>query len=199
MEDYQILTKGRERGNGDMAKADWLSIRSEYESMDISQRKLAEKYDVSYPTLRDRAKREEWISSKVKTRDKIVKKTLQKVATKIADRNAKLLNISDMATNAIQEYFKEKHYKQHVVKYKHYDREGKPDKEELTSVKLAVADTKGMANMIGSLSKIQTTQRLAEGINTANEGLGNDLPDDGFMEALENKAKDIWSEGDPVD
>lgn len=79
---------------------DWVSIRAEYETSNISQRKLAEKRNVSYPTLRDRAKREGWIRSKEKTRSKIVTKTLQKTVTKIAtkeaNRNARHIALIDM-------------------------------------------------------------------------------------------------------
>ena len=78
---------------------DWVSIRTEYETSNISQRKLAEKRGVSYPTLRDRAKREGWVKSKEKTRSKIITKTLQKTVTKIAtkeaDRNARHIALLD--------------------------------------------------------------------------------------------------------
>lgn len=78
---------------------DWVSIRTEYETSNISQRKLAEKRGVSYPTLRDRAKREGWARSKEETRAKIVTKTLQKTVTKIAtkeaDRNARHIALLD--------------------------------------------------------------------------------------------------------
>jgi transposase len=205
-----------------VAKYDWIAIKSEYKKGGISLRDLAKKHNVSYSTLSKRAWKEKWDESRnqfgIKVESKVEEKLVSKKADKIIDRNAKLLSISDMATDVIQEYFKDKHYKRHVVKYKYYDYEGKPDREELTSVELSVADTKAFANMIGSLSKIQAGQRLAEGVSTAeveriklekrkvtamekraDEGLGNDLPDDGFMEALENKAKDIWKEGDSTD
>lgn len=81
------------------SSVDWVSIRTEYETTNISQRKLADKRNVSYPTLRDRAKREGWVKSKEKTRDKIVTRTLQKnvtkIATKEADRNARHIFLLD--------------------------------------------------------------------------------------------------------
>jgi ribosomal protein S18 len=152
-----------------LEKVNWVLIRTEYETDNISQRKLAEKYNVSYPTLRDRAKREEWVKSKEKTRDKIITKTLQKTVTKIAtkeaDRNARFLSMSDLAADAIEEFLKQKHYKKHVVKYKYYDYEGKPDREELEAVELDVADTKALSNIVSSLGKIQKGQRLALGLD----------------------------------
>lgn len=148
----------------------WIKIRTEYETTNTSYRKISAKYEVSFNTLQDRAKREEWVKLKKVAHDKITIQTRQKVISKIVDRNSRFLNISDMATDAIEEYLKDKHYKQHVIKYKYYDAEGKPDKEELTSVVLDVADTKALANMVSSLDKIQKGQRLAEGLDKQGEG-----------------------------
>lgn len=200
-----------------MASADWIKIRLDYESNKTSYRKLAKKYSVSFNTLQCVAKRENWVKGKIETQDKIITKTRQKtvlkIAEKISDRNARILDISDMATDAIEEYLREKHYKQHVIKYKYYDCEGKPNKEELKAVELPVADTKALSNMIASLDKIQKSQRLAEGLMSEHERQRlelektkinppeeNDLPDDGFLEAMKGDVKSIWAdEGEPDD
>jgi hypothetical protein len=68
-----------------MAAPNWNKIKNEYISSSISQRKLAEKYKVSYNTLKDRAKRENWTKSKDETHRKITSKTQQKTAEKISD------------------------------------------------------------------------------------------------------------------
>lgn len=199
-----------------MANVDWIKIRIDYESNNTSYRKIAAKYDVSFNTLQCVAKRENWVKCKKETQDKILAKTRQKtvlkIAEKISDRNARFLNISDMATDAVEEYLKEKHYKKHVVKYKYYDSEGKPDKEELKAVELPVADTKALANMISSLDKIQKGQRLAEGLmsecerqrlelekSKLNPPEENDLPDDGFMDAMKADTKTIWADEGAAD
>lgn len=69
-------------------RVDWNKVRAEYMTGNIGQRKLAEKYGISYPTLRDRAQREKWTQGVDVQRDKIVEKTLQKTADKIADNAA---------------------------------------------------------------------------------------------------------------
>ena len=66
-------------------RIDWNAIKTEYLTGNISQRKLAEKYGVSFPTLRDRAKREKWLQRVDAERDKIVDRTLQKTADAVAD------------------------------------------------------------------------------------------------------------------
>lgn len=69
---------------------DWTKIKAEYIAGGISQRKLAEKYGVSFPTLRDKCKRENWLAEQNKQRDKIVTKTLQKTADETADNATQL-------------------------------------------------------------------------------------------------------------
>lgn len=89
-----------------MAKADWIKIKNEYINTSISQRKIAEKYGVSFPTLRDRAKREEWKTLRDKQHDKILEITSQKTADKIVksevDRLTNILNLTDKLTPKIE-------------------------------------------------------------------------------------------------
>ena len=72
---------------------DWNAIRSEYVGGTISLRNIAQKYNVSFPTVRDRAKREKWQSAKNQVRDSVVAVTLQKtaeVAAKTAEGNVEI-------------------------------------------------------------------------------------------------------------
>lgn len=89
-----------------MANVDWIQIKNEYINTEISQRKLAEKYGISFPTLRDRAKREEWKISRGEQRDKIMTVTLKKTADKIVksevDRLTNILNLTDKLTPKIE-------------------------------------------------------------------------------------------------
>lgn len=82
-----------------MAKDIWVTIRTEYETSKTSYRKLAEKYGVSFNTLKDKAKREGWAKAKAETHHKIITKTLQKTVVKIAeresDRNARHISLYD--------------------------------------------------------------------------------------------------------
>jgi hypothetical protein len=71
-------------------KPDWIKIRTEYETTNISYRKLADKYNVSFKTLSPRAKREGWAKGKKETQDKIREKTGQKAIEKISDDNSKI-------------------------------------------------------------------------------------------------------------
>ena len=64
---------------------DWLKIKTEYINGDISYRKLAEKYSIPFPTLRDRATTESWKEQRDKQRDKVVTQTEQKIIEKTSE------------------------------------------------------------------------------------------------------------------
>ena len=66
----------------------WIKIRNEYINGNISYRKLAEKYGVSFHTLQDKARKEMWFDKRKQQRDKIAEKTLQKTAEKIAEKQS---------------------------------------------------------------------------------------------------------------
>ena len=89
---------------GDMA-VDWLAIKTEYINGGISYRKLAEKYGVSFNTLKERAIAEEWTKLKAEQHHKTTTKTQQKTAEKIVaaevDRVTNLLNLTDTAQEQI--------------------------------------------------------------------------------------------------
>ena len=65
--------------------ADWLKIKSEYVSGNISYRKLAEKHGVSFNTLKDHATEEKWKECREKHYHKTTTKTQQKAEEKISD------------------------------------------------------------------------------------------------------------------
>jgi hypothetical protein len=151
-----------------VAKYDWDKLKVKYITGNYESLKtFAEQENINYGFLRKKAC--DWQEEKEHARNikvtKIVTKTIEKVAEREADRNARFLSVSDMALEAIEDYLKFKKYKDHVIKYKYYDMEGKPKEEELTSVNLDVPDTRALANMINSLEKIQRGQRLALGLD----------------------------------
>ena len=64
---------------------DWLAIRNDYINGGGSYRKLAEKYGVSFNTLKDIAVAEGWKSLKEEQHNKTTTKTQQKTEEKISD------------------------------------------------------------------------------------------------------------------
>lgn len=75
---------------------DWKKIRKEFETSDISMKKLAEKHNVKYATLRSRKSREKW-GEDVATQDKQRGNKKNDVATKKAVKE--LSNNSELTPN----------------------------------------------------------------------------------------------------
>lgn len=68
---------------------DWLIIKEEYVTSKISYKKLAEKYDVRYNTLTERAASEGWVQERVRYREEIEEKTFEELKRKTARKNAR--------------------------------------------------------------------------------------------------------------
>lgn len=64
---------------------DWLAIRNDYINGGGSYRKLAEKYGVSFNTLKEKAVEEGWAKIKEDQHHKITTRTQQKTQDKISD------------------------------------------------------------------------------------------------------------------
>ena len=85
-----------------MAAADWLKMRTEYVTTDISYRKLAAKYGVSFNTLKGVAGREQWVQLREQARNKIATKAINKEADRTAARYTKLLSVTDLLLEKIE-------------------------------------------------------------------------------------------------
>lgn len=107
---------------------DWIKIRNEYINGNISYRKLSEKHDISFNTLKDKAVTEKWFEKKKEQHNKINKNIQQKTADKLAKAEAdRLLRISNAAdkllakieeaTEQLDQFIVTNKIKQKEVKY----------------------------------------------------------------------------------
>ena len=82
---------------------DWKKIKAEYIAGGTSYRKLAEKYGVSFSTLRNIAIREKWTD----LREQASNKAITKLVDSIADDNAKhtvdIYDVADKLLNKIED------------------------------------------------------------------------------------------------
>ena len=84
-------------------KTNWTKVRNEYVNGHISYRKLAEKYDISFNTLKDVALKEKWFEKRKSQHEKIATKTAQKTAEKIAEQESDLAaDINSAATELLK-------------------------------------------------------------------------------------------------
>ena len=89
-----------------MANVNWIKIKNEYISTDISQRKLAEKYGISFKTLKAKANKEKWNDEKKKQYHNITTKVQQKTVKKIVEdgvnRVADITRICDKISEKLE-------------------------------------------------------------------------------------------------
>lgn len=81
---------------------DWNKIKREYIQGDTSYRKLADKYNVPFGTLRKVAAKEKWRELRDKTRQKADTKIVEAEAEKQAKRMTRLLSVTDTLLDAVE-------------------------------------------------------------------------------------------------
>ena len=184
---------------------DWLAIRNDYINGGGSYRKLAEKYGVSFNTLQDRAKREEWKSLKDNQHDKITTEVLQKTAKAIVqsevDRVTRLLAISDSLLSKIERAVGELDIAQvtnkrkvKTIEYNNPERADKPtkeiveEKEEILEVR-SIVDRKGLQQIATALKAVWDISLEDGGTHS-----GEELEDDPLTKALKEEAERMQNE-----
>lgn len=86
-----------------MVTLNWTKIRNEYINGHISYRKLAEKHDVSFNTLKEVAIKEKWFEKRKEQHNKIATRTEQKSIEKISDKQSDLAaEINSAATELLK-------------------------------------------------------------------------------------------------
>lgn len=82
---------------------DWKVIKAEYIAGGISYRKLAEKYGVSFSTLKEYARREKWTDLKEKANHKADTILAEKIGRKNAKKSAKIDMLVDKLLNILDD------------------------------------------------------------------------------------------------
>lgn len=160
---------------------DWIAIRNEYASTDISTRALAEKYGIPYNTIKDRAKREKWVEIRDEQHSKIAAETAQKTAQAVAEgeagRVARLLRIADQLMDKTEQALKEldqqavKHVKKVKTSISEKDDNGKPIRREVEReiVDLetidSIVDRRGLQQIANSAKAIKDILSATEAEN----------------------------------
>ncbi len=152
-------------------KPDWDKIRTEYETTKTSYRKLSEKYDVPFPTIRDRAKRENWQARAQKTRHKIaegiVTRTSQKIIEKTSEKLATEFELELEAANliakiALDALKDEGQFTRHIVKLRTGRGYGVFDEEVIEKDK-TVIDAKRLHSIAQALEAASSIKKSLKG------------------------------------
>ncbi len=75
--------------------AEWMKIKADYIRGEISYRKLADKYKVSFDTLRKRAAKENWRALRDKAGARAATKLVETQADRKVDRLQRIIDVSD--------------------------------------------------------------------------------------------------------
>ena len=81
---------------------EWKKLKAEYIAGGISYRKLADKYGVSFHTLRKRAADEKWHELRDKASARAATKIVEIESDKQAERMKRLLNVSDELLSVVE-------------------------------------------------------------------------------------------------
>ena len=83
--------------------ADWNAIKTEYITTDTSYRKLAQKYNVGYSVIGERARLDGWVEQREQFRNKTLTNTLNAISDGQVDRAANLISVADKLLVKVQE------------------------------------------------------------------------------------------------
>lgn len=154
---------------------DWIKVKNEYTSGHISYRKLAGKYAIPYPTIRDRAKKEGWSGKRDTQRTEISERTYQKTVEAVSSREAsridRILSAADLLLARVEEAARQ--LDTHIVTNKtktktvKYNGANKPTKEviveeELKAVVPGPVDRLGLQQVAAALKSIKETIRVED-------------------------------------
>lgn len=192
----------------------WVEIENEYVT-DIRKKPctlkdLAEKYGISHEHIRKYAMENKWTEKRNKHRTIVQQKTAEKTAEIISDDlsqvTARHLRVSDKLISIIEEALEDENelYK-YVEKLRQGYGPGAFNESIVVDVKDALNDSK-LVNIVQSLEKLQKMQRQTLGILDAKDQHkiemdkrkmdddDTEFEDDGFLEALDGKVKEVWDD-----
>ena len=127
---------------------DWVGIKTEYITTETGYRKLAEKYGVSFRTLSQKAKDEEWVQERRKHRENIVKKAVRKVENQESDKMARFCTVSDKLLDRIERIIEESEGSNITAK-------------DIRSLTAAVKDLKDIKGVRSELDRQEQEARIA--------------------------------------
>jgi transposase len=194
---------------------DWKKIKAEYIAGGTSYRQLAEKYGVSFSTLRKVAAKENWTDLRNKCGTKSDTKIIERLSDKSVDKMSRVLDITDKLLDKLEQAIEEldiQLYKSVVktkeIEYNHDLRPDKPTKEtiyeeeKVIEVK-SIVDRSGLKAIASSLRDIKEIQMLKTELDKQEQearirNLEHQIKKDentvGKVEVVFSAGEDAWNE-----
>lgn len=160
----------------------WIKLRLEYETTQISLRKLADKYEISFNTIKARAgkSREAWTKGRKAISEKVATKVYKKAVNNKVDRMVNEILAAELISKISLEALQDpKQFKRHLVniKEKSYDSDTRcsDERQWVEEREFDVVDTKRLKELAGAVQTSTAIQRLIKGLMTENERLKLEL------------------------
>lgn len=138
---------------------DWKRIKAEYIAGGTSYRKLAEKYGVSFNTLKTRAKEEQWYKLRQQKDHRTTTKIVESLSDKDAEKAVDIIDVADKLLGKISELMDEVPLDTQSIKH-------------LTSALKDLKEVKGFktdADMREQEARIRNLERQAEADNESKD------------------------------
>lgn len=164
----------------------WEKLKSEYVSGSLSYRKLADKHGIPFSTLSDQARMGGWYTARKAYRDKVVKKTLQKIAVKQAQHSAKQIQLlqdtADELVACINKAMKDKNQLQRQL-VREQEKSVMPDgtscsKTQMVEREFESINYVGLEKMANTLKSITESIRNLYHIPTMQEKAAMDMAEE---------------------
>lgn len=206
-----------------MADVDWLAIKTEYITTDISQRKLAKKYGLAVSTIARKSTDEGWVEQREQHKSNVLSKTTEKIANKEANKLARLAAATDKAIDVVVKAFDDPdQFNRYIVesmeeyaepetiiddddvihsvgmrKYSHEKTFAKVDTKALKDLTTVLKDLTGlMRNLYGIPTQAEAeSQRIAaERLKLEQQKVASAADDTGRIEVVFAAGEDEWNE-----
>ena len=129
---------------------DWKKLKAEYIAGGTSYRKLAEKYKANLSVLKRIAKDENWVGLREQCKAKAATKIVEIESDKQAERMRRLLSVSDMLLDAVEESVRAFQTKDLIL-----------DRSALKSLSGTIKDIKDIQNIKSQLDIEEQKARIA--------------------------------------
>ena len=161
-----------------MTQQKWRELRQEYATTGISYRKIADKYGVSFNTLKDRAKREGWTKDKKGFESATMQKTLQKASTVLAntcvDQLTSVAKSAEVATAMVAKMMEDaEQFRRHLVQTRQKD--GDQEQWDVEERMFDKYDTKALKDFTTAMKDLLYIIRNCYGLPTVVEQGAYDL------------------------
>ena len=129
---------------------DWKQLKREYIAGGTSYRKLAAKHNANLSVLKRIAREEDWVGLREQCKSKAATKIVEIESDKQADRMRRLLNVSDMLLDAVEDAVKQFQAGELML-----------DKGALKSLSGTIKDIKDIQNIKSQLDIEEQKARVA--------------------------------------